>query len=63
MREKVVFSSGRDYTCKRAARGCLFLPQATVPQTSIRSIIDPATLPPSPLPSYLSPSNGLLAEL
>lgn len=50
--EEVVFSSGRGYTCKRAARGYLFLPQAVVPQTSIRSIIDPTTLPPSPLPSH-----------
>jgi hypothetical protein len=46
------FRRGENYTCKRAARGCLWMPQAFLPQTSIRSIIDPATLPPSPLPSH-----------
>jgi len=50
-------------TCKRAAPGCLFMPQATVPQTSV-SIIETLSLHlnPSCQPPPSLDFSGLLAE-
>lgn len=63
MRDDGFFSSGNDtWTCKRAAPGCLRMPQASMPQTSV-SIIETLSLHLNP--SCHPPSldfSGLLAE-
>lgn len=62
MREEVVFSSGETTTCKRAARGCLFLPQATS-TANLHPFHHRPYNPPPKSPAFSpSPFNDLLAE-